>query len=329
MQTPARRPRHTATQSRLRGLTRPRPRSRRPASGRSPPPTEPQLAQIDRDPKKRWIQAKTIHATVLSADGDGHNQDWVIATPTAVIVLDGVTSPEDMSTGCIHGVRWYVRQLGAAILHELISAASLRDCLAQAIREVAISHAATCDLVHPGTPSATVAIVHEHESAWDYLVLSDTTIVFDCHSGLQVVTDNSIDAVAVAESRASHHQHIGTGEHTERIHDLIAAQRRVRNTLEGYWLAGALREPAEHAIVGSIALKDVRRAAVLTDGAARIVEPFHITDWRGLLDILSGDGPHEVIHQVRRIEASDPEGRRWPRYKPSDDATVAYLTSEA
>lgn len=267
-----------------------------------------------------------MHVTLLSAAGDGCNQDWAIATPTAVIVLDGVSSPDDMDTGCVHGVRWYVRQLGATILHELTSAASLRDCLAHAIEQVAASHAATCDLTHTGTPSATVAIVREYESAWDYLVLSDTTIVFDCRSGLRVVSDASIDAVATAEVRASRAHHTGTAEHAERIRDLITAQRRLRNTPEGYWLAGARPEAADHAIVGSVALADIRRAAALTDGAARLVDRFQITDWNGLLDILSSGGPPQLFRQLRRVEASDPEGRRWPRCKLSDDATVAYLT---
>jgi len=270
--------------------------------------------------------AKTIHATLLSADGAGCNQDWAIATPAAVIVLDGVSSPDDMDTGCVHGVRWYVRQLGAAILHELTSDTSLRDCLARAIERVTASHAATCDLTHTGTPSATVAIIREHESAWDYLVLSDTTIVFDCRSGLRVISDASIDTVAVAELRASRAHPTGTAEHTERIRQLIAAQRRVRNTPEGYWLAATLPEAADHAIAGSIPRDDVRQAAALTDRAARLVERFHITDWNGLLDILSSGGPPQLIHQLRQVEASDPEGHRWPRYRPSDDATVAYLT---
>ena len=231
-----------------------------------------------------------------------------------------------MGSGCIHGVRWYVRQLGAALLQQLENPASLRDCLANAIKTVAMSHADTCDLAHSGTPSATVAVVRERERTWDFLVLSDTTIVFDCHTDLQVISDDSVETVAVAESRASRASHAGTPEHDERLHDLIAAQRRLRNTPDGYWLAGSQPEAAEHAIVGSIAIADVQRAAVLTDGAARLVDLFHITDWNGLLDILTNDGPRQLLRQLRRVEASDPTDRRWPRYKPRDDATVAYLT---
>jgi hypothetical protein len=48
---------------------------------------------------------------------------------------------------------------------------------------VAVTHDTTCDLGQSGTPSATVAIVREGERTWDFLVLSDTTIVFDCHAG--------------------------------------------------------------------------------------------------------------------------------------------------
>ncbi|MGH2941635.1 MAG: integrase, partial [Solirubrobacteraceae bacterium] len=93
------------------------------------------------------------------------------------------------------------------------------------------------------------------------------------------------------------------------------------------WLAGSQPEAADHALIGSVALADIRRAAVLTDGAARLVEPFHATDWNGLLDILNSNGPRELLRRVRHLEVGDPDGRRWPRYKPRDDATVAYLTT--
>ncbi|MGH2942922.1 MAG: hypothetical protein ACRDLN_09165, partial [Solirubrobacteraceae bacterium] len=143
-------------------------------------------------------------------------------------MLDGVSSPDDMGSGCIHDVRWYVHQLGTALLQQLETPATLRECLAIAIKAVAASHAATCDLAHPGTPSATVAIVRERERTWDHLVLSDTTIVLDCHSGLHVVTDNSVETVATAESHASRTSQAGTAEHDQRLRDLIAAQRRLR-----------------------------------------------------------------------------------------------------
>jgi hypothetical protein len=212
----------------------------------------------------------------------------------------------------------------AELLHQVAGPSDLRDCLANAITAVTASHANTCDITHNGTPSATAAIVREHADAWGYLVLSDTIIVLDCSSGVRVVTD---DSVAVAELAASRAHQAGTPDHDERLHDLITAQRRLRNTPEGYWLAGAQPDAASHALVGQVPLDDLHRAAVLTDRAARLAEPFHITDWNGLLDILSDSGPRQLLRQLRQAEASDPHGQRWPRHKPRDDATVAYLTS--
>jgi len=37
-------------------------------------------------------------------------------------------------------------------------------------------------------------------------------------------------------------------------------------------------------------------------------------------------GPAELIRRVRRAERSDPDGKRWPRGKPSDDASAVYCT---
>jgi hypothetical protein len=231
-----------------------------------------------------------------------------------------------MATGCIHGVRWYVRQLGAALSRELPTPADLRQCLAHAISTVTAAHADTCDVTHSGTPSATVAIVRERHQALDYLVLSDTTIIFDCYTDLHIITDDSVEQVAVTELNASRRQPAGTPAHDERLHDLITAQRRLRNTPDGYWLAGSRPEATDHAITGSVPLSDLRRAALLTDGAAQLVEPFHITDWPGFLDLLDARGPRQLIHQIREAEASDPHAERWPRHKRHDDATIAYLT---
>ena len=66
----------------------------------------------------------------------------------------------------------------------------------------------------------------------------------------------------------------------------------------------------------------LRRFAVLTDGAARIVNPFGEMSWAGLLDLAETESPETVLRRVREVEVSDPLGVRWPRNKRSDDATL-------
>ena len=70
------------------------------------------------------------------------------------------------------------------------------------------------------------------------------------------------------------------------------------------------------------------RAAVLTAAAARLVEPFHITDWNGLLDILTSDGLRQISVAFVKSRRANPEGRSRRRYKPRDDTAVACLSCD-
>ncbi|HEV7828633.1 MAG TPA: hypothetical protein VGP04_07235, partial [Pseudonocardiaceae bacterium] len=53
-----------------------------------------------------------------------------------------------------------------------------------------------------------------------------------------------------------------------------------------------------------------------------------VVRWERVLSTLAEDGPQTLIEEVRRSEATDLYGERWPRYKPSDDATAVYVHFE-
>ncbi|MEU6034923.1 hypothetical protein ABZ801_05900 [Actinomadura sp. NPDC047616] len=86
------------------------------------------------------------------------------------------------------------------------------------------------------------------------------------------------------------------------------------------------RAAAEHAITGTVPLRDVRRVLLLTDGATRLADLFGVTGWAGLVKIVEGQGPAALVARTREVEHTDPRAVRWPRNKPRDDATVAYCT---
>ena len=93
------------------------------------------------------------------------NEDFIAATAGCVVVVDGASVPADLEPGA-HGTAWFARRLGTQLLALLTSQPdhSPADNLAQAIIDAAALHADTCDLDHPGTPSATVAILREHQT---------------------------------------------------------------------------------------------------------------------------------------------------------------------
>jgi hypothetical protein len=196
--------------------------------------------------------------------------------------------------------------------------------VAGAITRVADSHAHTCDLEHPGTPSSSLAVLREHDQRVEYLLLFDSGILLDGPSGLTVLTDRRVDAFAQQEHLATREQPIGSPAHQERVHELVAAQRRHRNQPGGYWVAGAEPAAAYQAVTGSRPLDQVSRAALLSDGVSCLVDLYAVVNWLELLGMIQQHGPTDVISRVREVEGADPKGARWPRYKRNDDATVAF-----
>jgi hypothetical protein len=268
-----------------------------------------------------------MHAEIATAAGrlGEPNEDWVGVTPTAVVVLDGLTAPRDLDSGCNHGVPWYVGRLGSALLARMAdSTTGLKSCLAAAIEDVARLHADTCDLTNPGTPQSTVAVVRVRDGELEWLVLADSLIILDVSGELRAISDDRVEGAAQAERDDALRSHVGTTEHNQSVSRLVQTQRKVRNQPGGYWVAAADPAAANESVTGAAHISEVKRVAVLSDGAARLVE-FGLAGWEQILSTLAEDGPQTLIEKVRRVEATDLRGGRWPRYKASDDATAVYV----
>jgi Protein phosphatase 2C len=214
------------------------------------------------------------------------NEDFAAVAPGAAVLLDGCTTvPRTRDTGCRHGVAWYARTLGSALLGAITAAEAppLADALAAAIGLVRASHETTCDLANPATPAATVTAVRVTPAGADLLALSDSVIAADYGPGRDplVITDDhrpaSVSPAAAGQARTS-----------------------------------------------TLPLAGMCGIALLSDGATRITDRYAQLSWPGLLAVLRGPGPAELIGQVRAAEASDPDAVRWPRHKARDDATAIY-----
>ncbi|WP_026119892.1 hypothetical protein [Nocardiopsis ganjiahuensis] len=262
--------------------------------------------------------------STVTQPGDTHrlNEDWVGATDHLAVVLDGLSAPEGVG-GCVHGTPWYVHELGQELLvHASDPAKSLREALRESIEQTALKHAHTCDLGHGGTPSSTVAVVRVGQETLDALVLADSPVVVDTEAGVDVLVDHRVDELFQAEREEVLSASPGPDK-VERLANLVQAQRQIRNTPEGYWIAGANPEAANHALEQSWPIEGVLRWAAMSDGVSCLAELYEDTSWSGLLDLADQD-VNAVLARVRQVEASDPDGVRWPRYKSGDDAALAY-----
>lgn len=256
----------------------------------------------------------------------GPNEDFAFSDSTAAVVLDGAGMPPGMNSGCRHGVAWYVEQLGTRLHREAAQGdAVLTVCLATAIESTTSLHRGTCAVDSPLSPSATVSIARVRGDVFEWLILGDCTVLIQSNGVVTAATDDRLAQVAPHAREALVRAVPGSPERQRAHEALVQQERSQRNVRGGYWVAAADPTAASHALTGSESASRIQGAALLTDGAGRLVTTFRSTDWQGYMALLRYGGPEGVLRQVREAEASDPDLSRWPRSKQHDDATITYI----
>ncbi len=218
------------------------------------------------------------------------NEDFAAAAPGAAVLLDGATQRlRAADSGCVHGVAWYARTLGAELLARITAEppVPLSGALGDAIAAVRTRHEHTCDLANPATPAATVTAVRLAPGSMEYLALSDSTIAADFASA---------EPVIITDTRPMS------------LSNIAAADPAV-----------AARAPS-----GTLPLAGLRGVTLLSDGAARISDKFGLLSWAATLSVIRTSGPADLVRRVRQAEATDPDCTRWRRSKANDDATILH-----
>ncbi|MFS4095795.1 protein phosphatase 2C domain-containing protein [Streptomyces sp. AF1A] len=259
-----------------------------------------------------------MRTDLVSEPGDATrpNEDFAaVGLPASgqggcVVVLDGVTPPAG-ETGCLHSVPWFTSRLGGALTELTLSGRDLTpaEILARAIERTAGAHARTCDLSHPRTPQATVALARWSPDTVEYLVLSDSALLLRSPEG--AVTPVLDDRLARLPRSALA---------TDALVDAT-----LRNKEGGFFTAAADPAVAARAVAGTVPRGAVRALAALTDGATRWTDRFRAGDWAALFEVVAEEGARSLVDRVRRLEAADREARAFlGRSKTHDDATVVY-----
>jgi len=105
---------------------------------------------------------------------------------------------------------------------------------------------------------------------------------------------------------------------------LRAARNRV-NTVEGSWAFSPDARCADHAQSLAFAAPTGTQMLLVSDGFLALASDYNRYDADGLLEAASSEGLRALYNELRDIENADPEGRKFPRFKKSDDATAVLL----
>jgi hypothetical protein len=105
----------------------------------------------------------------------------------------------------------------------------------------------------------------------------------------------------------------------------LRAQRLRRNHPGGYGVLAPEPECLDMLRIERVPAAAVRRILLVSDGFYRLVDVYGALRDAELIQRAEEQGADGLLRELRTIEATDPNGARYPRLKPVDDATAVLL----
>lgn len=274
-------------------------------------------------------------AVAASWSAKAHNEDacgfrmdgaWVVDGATALEAgppiegLPGAAWLSSVADTYLSTVDWDGLDL-AEILARLVEHVTARG------QRAGLPHAGTCDSA--GFPTAAISVVRQRGDLLDLCLLGDVPVVLARGDGPPAVfVDPQFAGVEQGILQAVH-MAIDHGDDPAtaygRARAVLLERRRQRNTPQGSWVLGDVQEAARHAYCRTLRLTGGEELLLISDGFARLVDPFALVDGYGaLLDAVRRGAAADLLHQLRGAELADPECRHHPRFGVSDDASVVH-----
>lgn len=274
-----------------------------------------------------------IDSLSIPADPEKPNEDAFGVLDTAAVVLDGATGLCDPLMPGKSDAAWLarfgVRRLLAHLSDGDDPGLGIRHAMEDAERSfAALRRRAPAERYE--NPFASMMLIAAAEASLEARWFGDcAALVKPPGEPVTVLGDTlakrELEAARVAKLAARHWLAPAAGHNRP---EYLAALRRARNTVNsdtGGWLFGPDPRAADHATRCAVPAPAGTLALLASDGFLALVSDYGRYDAEGLFAAATSSGLEKLGSELRKIEAADAEGRRYPRFKTSDDATAVLL----
>jgi len=261
--------------------------------------------------------------TILEKGSGTLNEDVLLEAGNLFGVFDGATSL-DGHTLCdgLSGGLMAARTATSVFQRNGSSLVSLAEQANNRIRQTLLKHGIPLGERHR-LWSTSMAVIRLRGNRLEYCQTGDSLILFVHHDGSYrlVTPDIDIDRETLGLWRNSRTSAAAT------IHELLAEQiQQVRLQMNiDYGVLNGEPEALHFLRHGYEDLDGVSDILLFTDGLFLPREnPLEESDWDGFVELYRLGGLRAVRDQVRRLQQTDPDLKKYPRFKVHDDiAAVA------
>jgi hypothetical protein len=105
----------------------------------------------------------------------------------------------------------------------------------------------------------------------------------------------------------------------------LRAARNYANSGKGGWLFSPDPRAADHVSMQTLLAEGGTLVLLCSDGFLALASDYGLYDAKGLIEAALAKGLAALGGELRTLEGEDGEGRKFPRFKKSDDATAVLL----
>jgi hypothetical protein len=279
------------------------------------------------------MQFEFIDALSIPGHPAKPNDDAWGQTSGAAVVLDGATNLCDSLLPGESDAAWLSRFAARRLMAHAQDGASGRDALARALGEAEKSFAGLrrrAPKHNHENPYASMMFVCGDDAGFEALWYGDCAALVKHADGRVEIVGDAFDKRAAEARRVKMLAEAkglapAAGVNRPEFLSALRAARDTVNTEKGGWLFGPNAKAAQYVKAKHVDAASGTLVLLASDGFLALASDYGVHDAESLIHAAESKGLEALGQQLRAIENEDAEGRKYPRFKTSDDATAVLL----
>ena len=262
---------------------------------------------------------------------DKENEDCVYLCDDFGFVMDGATGLlKENITNCVSDAKWYVEEFKNFLITNLKTKKNLKEIMKDGIRYVSNTY----NNIEGATsvkskPSSGIALFRKNENNIEYFILGDCQLIIkdkkNIITKLQLNDLPKLDNINIGRMvKIAKEKNINVIDARPLINDYLVETRLTQNTNNGYWILSDDINAVDHALHGTLNLKDIKQIIGLTDGFSQLYEVFKVFTYEELVNLINNKkiSLDNLYNTLFTLQENDSNCNRYPRFKIRDDASI-------
>ncbi len=262
---------------------------------------------------------------------DKENEDCVYLCDDFGFVMDGATGLlKENITNCVSDAKWYVEEFKNFLIKNLKTKKNLKEIMKDGITYVSNTY----NNIEGATsvkskPSSGIALFRKNENNIEYFILGDCQLIIkdkkDIITKLQLNDLPKLDNINIGRMvKIAKEKNINVIDARPLINDYLVETRLTQNTNNGYWILSDDINAVDHALHGTLNLKDIKQIIGLTDGFSQLYEVFKVFTYEELVNLINNKkiSLDNLYDTLFTLQENDSNCNRYPRFKIRDDASI-------